>query len=629
MNRYHDSTLARSRRGAFWPVLAGVLPLALLLILALGWHAWRERRQLLDEAARQLQSEAALLAAHIGYAMEAVELSLMEFARELAKPPSGTRLPEALRPALEDRVVILPQLTELRLYDPAGAWLMGSDPRQPPLPMARELRVAHGQWGQDFAVLGPAGYGRPRGRFLSLSRAARGDDDGIQGVVQALIDVACLAELCELGRLEPVVAVAVVDLESRVLMGWRRDDRQPVPLGESLDHWPAFHLLHQAPPSRALALLEDATSLLAVGLPRGMPWRVALVANRDRLLSPWRQQARRQALLGVGLLAVLGGFLAHLRFQDRRQRILDRRLADAVAEQAAILDSAAEGIAMTVQGRLRRVNHRFAAIVDYSPEALLDRETWTLFADREDHRRFRQVVDTALAEGAHYEGEWRLRQRGGRLIWCHLSGASLARRDPGRGMVWCIDDITERKQMEAELQRLATTDPLTGLLNRRRFTEVVEQELQRVRRHPRPLTLLMLDLDHFKQINDSHGHPAGDRVLRVVTGACGQLLRSTDSFGRLGGEEFAILLPDTDRAGALEVAEKLRETVGRLLIPVEGATLRVTVSIGLVCRHTGDQSLNGMLSLADHALYEAKSAGRNRTVCAPGSQYPEAGGLGG
>jgi len=601
------------RRGVFWPVLVGVLPLSLLLILALGWQSWREREQRLDEGARILQSEAGLLATHIGYAMEAVELSLIDFSRELHEHQRKGRSIETLLRALEDRVAILPQLSELRLYDAAGGWLGGSDPRQRPLPLDPELRTAHRQWGQDFTVQGPGAFGRPRGRFLSLSRVARDDGGTLVGVVQALIDVHCLGDLCKLEALEPVVAGVVVDQDQRVLMGWQRDRGVPLPLGESLEHWPVFRPLTEVRPLRSLELLVTENSLVAVGLPRGIPWRVALAADRQRLLAPWHQQVRQQILIGGGLLVLLGTFLGYIRYQDRRQQRLDRRLAVAVAEQMAIFDSAAEGIALVAWGRLVRVNRRFAAIVGYQTEELRGRETWTLLPSRDDHRRLEQATDAALASGSHYEGEWQVRHRSGRLIWCHVSGAPLDRHNAGPGMVWCIDDITERKHLEAELQRLATTDALTGLLNRRRFTEIVEQELFRVRRHPRPVTLLMLDLDHFKQINDNHGHPAGDRVLQAVTGACNQLLRATDSFGRLGGEEFAILLPDTDREGAREVAEKLREAVANLLIRVDGAVLRVTVSIGMVCRQSGDQSLSGMLSLADRALYQAKSRGRNRT----------------
>jgi diguanylate cyclase (GGDEF)-like protein/PAS domain S-box-containing protein len=172
-------------------------------------------------------------------------------------------------------------------------------------------------------------------------------------------------------------------------------------------------------------------------------------------------------------------------------------------------------------------------------------------------------------------------------------------------------DITDRKQIEAELVRLATTDALTDIANRRHFLELAEREMQRARRHGRPLSLLMADIDHFKSINDRHGHAAGDAVLKAYVAALRRALRQEDVLGRLGGEEFGILLPETDMDSALEVAERLRRLIGEMEVDVGGAVLRPTHSIGVaVLRPTGG-SFAELMSRADAALYEAKQRGRN------------------
>ncbi|HYH19539.1 MAG TPA: diguanylate cyclase [Azospirillum sp.] len=176
-----------------------------------------------------------------------------------------------------------------------------------------------------------------------------------------------------------------------------------------------------------------------------------------------------------------------------------------------------------------------------------------------------------------------------------------------------IRDITERKRYENELRHLATTDPLTGLANRREFLAAAGHELARVRRYDRPATVMMFDIDHFKRINDTHGHAAGDEALRHVAAVCRERLRETDVVGRLGGEEFGVLLPETDVPAACEVAERLRAALAGAEIPrPDGGVLRLTASIGIAACIAGDASIEQALSRADDALYHAKRNGRNR-----------------
>jgi diguanylate cyclase (GGDEF)-like protein/PAS domain S-box-containing protein len=175
-----------------------------------------------------------------------------------------------------------------------------------------------------------------------------------------------------------------------------------------------------------------------------------------------------------------------------------------------------------------------------------------------------------------------------------------------------FNDITKRKEMETELIRLATTDPLTGLNNRRSFEELAEREFKRAKRYGNALSALMIDLDWFKQINDAHGHAAGDEVLRSVARIITDALRETDLAGRIGGEEFAALLPETTLADAMEVAQRLRATIEGASITGADGPLKITASIGVGQRMDSDKDLITLLKRADGALYAAKEAGRNR-----------------
>jgi diguanylate cyclase (GGDEF)-like protein len=170
-------------------------------------------------------------------------------------------------------------------------------------------------------------------------------------------------------------------------------------------------------------------------------------------------------------------------------------------------------------------------------------------------------------------------------------------------------------ELQHELEQEAHTDALTGCVTRRHFLELAQLELARARRHDEEVSLLMLDMDHFKEINDLHGHPVGDLVLQELVRACQTALRREDTIGRLGGEEFAILLPETGRDKALEVATRLCGGLATAEVPLNGKpSIRFTASIGVTTMTHEDMSVGTILGRADHALYEAKRAGRNRVV---------------
>jgi len=171
----------------------------------------------------------------------------------------------------------------------------------------------------------------------------------------------------------------------------------------------------------------------------------------------------------------------------------------------------------------------------------------------------------------------------------------------------------ENARLFAQVERLATTDGLTGLFNRRHFFELALRELALSRRRSGPLTAVMLDIDHFKQINDRHGHPVGDQVIATVAQRLAATVRGTDVLGRYGGEEFAVLLPDTGDDGSGILAERLRAAVGDRPVETDAGPLTVTVSVGVASRDT-DMSVAELLGRADRALYQAKEGGRNRVV---------------
>jgi diguanylate cyclase (GGDEF)-like protein len=168
----------------------------------------------------------------------------------------------------------------------------------------------------------------------------------------------------------------------------------------------------------------------------------------------------------------------------------------------------------------------------------------------------------------------------------------------------------------AELTRQATTDSMTGIANRRHFMERGNDEIERARRYHLPLTLLLLDIDHFKQINDRFGHPAGDKLLQVVAQACQSNARNVDLPGRLGGEEFALLMPETSAIAARLAAERLRRAIADIPPALSGVPHQVTASFGIAALNAHDHSMDDLVARADAALYRAKNGGRNRVEAA-------------
>jgi diguanylate cyclase (GGDEF)-like protein len=185
------------------------------------------------------------------------------------------------------------------------------------------------------------------------------------------------------------------------------------------------------------------------------------------------------------------------------------------------------------------------------------------------------------------------------------------------GVCGIATDITDRKKIQDEVERLSQVDVLTNLANRRHFMVLAEQEMSRTRRYGGPLSALMLDVDFFKKINDTYGHKAGDAVLSMLGERCRNTLRTIDIAGRIGGEEFAFLLPQTLPEKAAEVAERLRRSIADLPVELDdGRLLSVTVSIGVAGLDETVTTVDTLISLADKALYAAKDGGRNRVSLA-------------
>lgn len=181
----------------------------------------------------------------------------------------------------------------------------------------------------------------------------------------------------------------------------------------------------------------------------------------------------------------------------------------------------------------------------------------------------------------------------------------------------------ERERERKTLKRLATVDTLTGVANRRYFLSLLKREMERSRRHHHPLSVAMLDIDHFKRINDTYGHDAGDRCLKAFCAVIAKRIRISDHFGRLGGEEFALIFPETGLKEAARSVESLRRRLETMNMTLNGRRIVLTMSAGVTEWTPGDPSVDEPLKRADALLYQAKSEGRNRVMTKEGPVAPK------
>lgn len=280
---------------------------------------------------------------------------------------------------------------------------------------------------------------------------------------------------------------------------------------------------------------------------------------------------------------------------------------------------------ITAKGRLARVVGGGDPERYREPSALLGRTLFDLLPP-EKAAWFLAQIRLALTEGRLRAVEYDLEEQD--QAWLGAGPGPRGTRwfegriqplespcDGERAVVWVPRDVTRRYELAAELRRQSVTDELTGLANRRQLYDELHRSFQLFRRYGQPIAFVMLDVDHFKRVNDRLGHVAGDSVLRHLAGVLRAELRDVDVVARYGGEEFSVLLPSTTLEAASVVAERLRAAVVARPCPQPDGALAFTISLGASALHEDDASEDAVMKRADGALYEAKEAGRNRVVC--------------
>ena len=280
-------------------------------------------------------------------------------------------------------------------------------------------------------------------------------------------------------------------------------------------------------------------------------------------------------------------------------------------ELNAILENAMVGIAFVKKRHLIRVNHKLAQLFSTSKDEIEGQDARRLHPSDEAYERFGEQAYSVLAEAESFEAQVELVRATGEKFWCAVSAQLINVENPAEGSIWLYEDVTKQRENEERLTRLASSDILTGLPNRGVFKDRLEHAIHKAQRYGGRLAVFFLDLDHFKHINDSLGHKAGDTLLCEVARRIRSCVRESDTVARLGGDEFTVILEDVGSADYVgRLADKLLNTTS-LPYMLDNVEVNISPSIGISLYPADGRDVDMLVRNADAAMYYAKSLGRN------------------
>jgi len=625
-------------------IFVGTAVLALLLI----WSVYFAGTHFIEQSAiralkQQVQSETTILEDHLSRSLDVVTTRL-RFAAAFTNEQSlkdgrlrGDRLYELIQ---EDRVV-----RSLSLIDDRGRIVASSNPRNlgflVPLGEVPEAPVNGNGWNQisygsvfdhrDLADIASDTPANSSLRFWIASIPVAVGGRRYHWI--ATVNISLFENLWQRIDEDPTTEIGIFDYQGKRITSHH---------GEITETTNGFGVELVENVSRAeLGFFEsrlNSNLLSAYRASAEHPVILAVVGDKSRLLISLkgdRDQATLYALSGflVVLLFVAGLFRWYLSYEKSLTELANQIKA---AESHLMISESGR------DGKILWANQLFLQTTGYKLSELKG-ENHRIFNSGLFPRSFYRELWAHIGRGEIWSGTFRNRNKAGDLFWVKTTIVPFL--DPWKKVsryVALYTDITEairtseqvdherrlREELSEKNRELASdanTDPLTRVPNRRAFDEFRKAAVDQVKRNTQPISVLMLDLDKFKAVNDTYGHAAGDEVLREVTRRWSEQMRASDILVRLGGEEFTVLLPQATMAQAELVAEKFREVTARSPIAVElpggkQAALDITVSIGLAStdRIKDDASLDQLMALADEALYQAKRKGRNMVVARRG-----------
>lgn len=599
---------------------------ALVCVAILGLSAareWSAREAALKVAEVDQANLARSLTQHAEDSFDLLDTSILGAVTRLETDGTGRATLSKLQDILVARKAASKRVNAIGIVDEHGDWLASSGGMGKNLSDREYFR--HHRQSTDRAVF----IGRPvkssmTGEWVvTLSRRFNHADGSFGGLVVASIGAEYFSGFYRQFDLGESGTISLVSADGIILA---RVPDNGANVGRDVSEGAIFKAVRAGGSTGANYLKSQLDGLLRISFHQQSsryPFIVVVTRAQDEVLASWRQATiiRMAVVLGlVVLIAVMGFYLV-------RQLLRGQQMTAALASKEANFRVVAEGSSDMVtriglDEQISYVSPSSVRIVGWRPDQLAGTPALA-GVNPQDLPRVQEVV-AALKRGEIEETRvaYRTRHRERSEIW--VESTLRVTRNGGEvdGVVAITRDVTQQKTLEGKLETLATVDGLTGLANRRRFDERLLEEWGRAYRERTSLSLLMIDLDHFKAYNDQYGHPAGDECLRAVAGVlAAEAKRTTDLAARYGGEEFVMLLPNTDAAGCARIGERVLREIRDLGIAhrLNFPSRIVTASIGgAVCRPGVERSAGhaSLVEAADQALYAAKDHGRDQLVMA-------------
>ena len=608
-------------------IAAAFVVLACVAILALsGWREWTLRDATLRNAEVDVANLARSLTQHAEDTFELADSLINGLVNELETDGTSPAAIAKLQKFIDLRKATLGRIRGLFVYDETGRWLATSEN----VNLAglnnsdRDYFKHHRDSPDSRTLIGNPVKSRSGGQWIiPVSRRFNHPDGSFAGVVLATVDSAYFSQFYRQFDIGPNGAIVLLNTAGIVLA---RSVSNYTSVGRDLSGLPLIKDLHSRPSASTYYFKSTLDGIWRMSFYElNDRYRILVLATKaqDDVLAAWRDEAIARMAFVLGLTALI----AAIGFYLVRQLAERQRMAAALAAKEAdfrLLAEESSDMVMRIgpDERLLYISPSCTRVLGWTADQLTGTPALAGI-NADDLPRVQRIV-AALKQGEIEETKiiYRTRRRQKDEIWLETALRTTRHPDTGRidGVVAISRDMTEHKDLEHKLAALASLDGLTGLANRRHFDEKLRDEWARARRDGTALSLLLMDVDHFKGYNDQHGHQAGDECLiSVARFIAGQAQRPADLAARYGGEEFVLLLPGTDAAGCEQIGERIRQALHDLHLPnaMNLPSKCVTVSLGGA---TGWPSAENpadhtsLIAAADRALYAAKTLGRNRLV---------------
>ncbi|MES2012516.1 MAG: diguanylate cyclase [Pseudomonadota bacterium] len=606
------------------PLLSGLILLNLAIVLFASFELYKSKQQAEKQAAITTQNLSQVLENSITGLVDKIDLVLLATADEIQNQiATGHVDKHKLTEFLKLQNQRVPDIFNLRITDEKGNLRYGSDFSA--LPSVNYADRDYFRQQRDSAETGifidkPV-FGKTTKKWLlTLSRRFNKSDGSFGGVVFASISLEHIKELFTVVDVGFQGVITLRDNEFAIIATSGGMQLSGSLVGLKKQSIP-FEVALKNNPNKGTYISDD-TSIDHISRTHSYrkfetyPFYINSGITEAEYLAGWRKQAWETGVLIFILMLSSTAFSFLLVRLLRKQKSYENELYLQKEYLQAIFENELECVkVLTPNGALVDINPAGLKILEVESLEEAQQLGCSAFINPDYHQAFTDLLADVYA-GNPRTLEFKIKGKKGTIRWMETHSTPL-RNSLGHvtNLLAVTRDITEHKLFQQELERQAHIDYLTGVNSRGYFMEQAELELARAIRYGSKLSMFMMDIDFFKQVNDRYGHKVGDNVLKKLAKICREVLREVDILGRVGGEEFAILLPATDKVAASEVAERLRATIADTRVTMEsGLPIQFTVSIGISSLTSKDDNLDVLASQADKALYEAKKKGRNQ-VC--------------